>query len=426
MQVSSPTAGDLEEAIRLHRELDAIGATAGGGIDRQEATEDHTRSRTVIAEWLSARGFEVRVDAIGNMFGVWEHTPGAPYVLVGSHLDSQPCAGRFDGISGVVCAAVAGAVVRREVEAGHLTPRHNVAVVSWCNEEGARFQPALLGSSVYCGLLPLEEGLAARDRFGVRLADALESVGFRGTDEPPRPAAAVLELHAEQGVALEQAGVAVGVVTHCWSTLKWRLIFHGEQAHTGGWPMRSRKDALLAAAMFIVAHRALCEDFPEGTLRTAAAWIDVQPNSPNVVPSQVTLQCDARSDDETVLAAVRDRVRLTIAEIAEKTGVEIQVERFSDRQRIPLNDQGQQVIRDAASAVGEQTIDLPTVAGHDCLALQQHGVPAALMFLPSTGGIAHNEREHTSDADLQTGVLVLTEALRRAAGGALDQRDVQG
>lgn len=205
-------AADLDAFDALFAQSSAIGATANGGLQRLAASAEDGAMRDVFSTWLRAHGFTVQVDAVGNQFGLMTFDPAAPYVLCGSHLDTQPKAGRFDGVYGVLAGAVAIASVARQLEARGEAPVFNLAVVNWTNEEGARFQPSLIGSSAFIGSLSVDEAWASRDGAGVTLGEALAQIGYRGEAMLDLPVAAYLEMHVEQGVQLESQGLAIGVV----------------------------------------------------------------------------------------------------------------------------------------------------------------------------------------------------------------------
>ncbi|WP_234707689.1 M20/M25/M40 family metallo-hydrolase, partial [Pseudomonas amygdali] len=195
------------------------------------ASAEDGRVRDLFRDWLKEHGFEVRVDAIGNLFGLMTFDPQAPYLLCGSHLDSQPSAGRFDGVYGVLAAAVAVSSLARQLRERGEIPACNLAVVNWTNEEGARFQPSLIGSGVFTGALALENAWESRDGDGIRLKDALQAIGYLGNDQVDLNIAGYVEIHVEQGTGLESSQTAIGVVRETWAALKRRVRFDGEQNH---------------------------------------------------------------------------------------------------------------------------------------------------------------------------------------------------
>ena len=389
----------------MFEELSQYGATPRGGLNRLTGSHPDGQARDRLCALLQAAGMQVRVDSIGNIFGLCEWTPGADYVLVGSHLDSQPNGGRFDGAYGVIAGAAVCMSLMEAVKAGYPAPPLNVAVVNWTNEEGARFRPSLTGSSVYTGKLALEDALALRDDQGITLGAALQAIGYRGSDEPPR-AAGCVELHNEIGRVLEDAGADIGVVTRNWGANKYEVVFHGEQAHTGPTPMAERRDALVAASMMIVEARRLADGYSDEALRTSVGRAVIEPNSANVVPARVTLSLEIRSPNGDVLADLDSRVREIWRRIHAETGCDVQVLAENRREAMPFWEGGIARAEAAADRLGYSTRRLDTVAGHDVVALMSQ-VPGVLLNVPSYRGIGHNEAEYTSPEQLDRGVEVL-------------------
>ncbi|QDD88238.1 Zn-dependent hydrolase [Pseudomonas oryzihabitans] len=405
-------AADLDAFDALFAQSSAIGVTANGGLHRLAASAEDGAMRDLFSAWLLAHGFSVKVDAVGNLFGLLTFDPAAPYVVCGSHLDTQPKAGRFDGVYGVLSGAVASASVARQLAARGETPAFNLAVVNWTNEEGARFQPSLIGSSAFIGSLAVEDAWASQDSAGVTLGEALTQIGYRGAAMLDLPVAAYLELHVEQGVQLEEQGLAIGVVRHTWAALKWRLRFDGEQNHTGPAPMAVRRDALLAAAEAIVAVRAEAERHGLA-MHTSVGRLELEPNSPNVVPALARLWVEFRSPDTTLLAEAEERFRATLDSIAARTGTTFSLESAQLREPSHLHDGLSDLARQTCAALGVPAGDSATVAGHDAISLGRR-FPAALLFVPSRGGLSHNEAEFSATADLHQGLRVLTALLYRA------------
>jgi N-carbamoyl-L-amino-acid hydrolase len=404
-------AADLDAFDALFAQSSAIGATANGGLHRLAASAEDGAMRDVFSAWLRAHGFTVQIDAVGNLFGLMTFDPTAPYVLCGSHLDTQPKAGRFDGVYGVVAGAVAIASIARQLEARGETPAFNLAVVNWTNEEGARFQPSLIGSSVFIGSLSVDEAWASRDGAGVTLGEALGQIGYRGEAMLDVPVAAYLEMHVEQGVQLEDQGLAIGVVRHTWAALKWRVRFDGEQNHTGPAPMAVRRDALLAAAEAIVAVKAEAERHGLD-MHTSVGRMELEPNSPNVVPALTRLWVEFRSPAMALLAEAEERFRATLNSIAARTGTTFTIESEQLRQPSHLHAGLSDLARLTCAALGVPAGDSATVAGHDAISLGRR-YPAALLFVPSQGGLSHNEAEFSATADLHQGLRVLTALLYR-------------
>jgi beta-ureidopropionase / N-carbamoyl-L-amino-acid hydrolase len=391
--------------------ISQIGATPAGGVDRQAGTAEHGQARRWLVDWFERHGLRTVVDRAGNLFGSVEWVPGEPYVLAGSHLDSQPAAGRFDGAYGVLAAAHAALQLTRRVEAGTLAPVRNLAVVDWFNEEGARFSPSLMGSGVYCGKLDVDAVLAVTDAHGVTVGRALRKSGFAGTGTPPAAAAAV-EIHIEQGRTLEDERCAIGVVTGNWTARKYRITVQGDQSHTGATHMADRRDALVGASRLVLAVRELTRCFAPGQLLASVGRFTVEPNSPVVVPARVLLDVDVRSPEPDVLDEAHEQLLAEISAINVDGEVRVNVESASLRPRIAYPADGVALAEAAISAEGVATRRMLTMAGHDSINLAGV-VPTVMLFVPSADGISHNEAEFTADTDLLNGVTALTAVTAR-------------
>ncbi len=409
--MADPAAAEaMADAGALHRmmaEVSAFGATPGGGLNRMAATPDEGHARDWLRSWFEAHGLRTLVDPIGNLVGILDLAgDGAPLVLSGSHLDSQPFGGCFDGAYGVVAACQAALAIR----AAGGQPTHNLGIVSWTNEEGARFQPSLIGSSVFAGLLGLEDTLRIRDGDGVTLGDALAAIGYRGADSIPRPAAYV-ELHVECGPELEAAGLSLGVMDGWWGAVKLRVSFLGAQSHTGPTAMALRRDALRAAGALITAIADLADDAnrdgPE-VLYTSVGRLEVEPNSPNVVPGRATLFIELRSPEAEVLARAETVLMARIAAAATSARVGW---RLDNRLHRPagLFDPGLVAL---AQEVRPEAKRLTTIAAHDAIPLSTI-CPAVVVVTPSVGGMCHHEAEFTKPEDLEHGLRLLTAMLWR-------------
>ncbi|MFD3590775.1 M20 family metallo-hydrolase [Streptomyces sp. NPDC058683] len=411
------TGSDADLFLRDFRSLSSIGETPGGGVDRQAGTVADAQARAWFTSLLGQYGFTVETDAIGNVFGLLEWNPGAPFVLVGSHLDSQPLAGKFDGAYGVAAALHAG----RRLAAGHDTarpPKYNLAVVDWFNEEGSRFAPSMMGSSVFTGKTTAADALATRDADGVTVAEALVALGHTGTGTGPVPAACA-EIHIEQGRSLEDSGTTIGLVRSCWAAEKFTVTVHGEQAHTGSTVIADRRDALLGASRLVVLLRELADRHPAGALHTSVGQLTVLPNSPVVVPRQVDLTMDLRSADEELLAEAKLSLEQGIKLIEDEVNVRIEVRGSHAWGVRPYPAAGVDLARACADSLGLTSRPVYTLAGHDSINMNDV-VPTVMLFVPSREGISHHEGEFTEDGDLCAGVDVLTEVVRRLCTGALD------
>ncbi|MCC9196753.1 M20 family metallo-hydrolase [Arthrobacter sp. zg-Y820] len=395
----------------------AIGATPNNGVDRQAATAEDALTRDWFAAWVQEAGWELRVDSIGNMFALLEWTPGAPFVIIGSHLDSQPLGGRFDGAYGVIAALHAARRISADVDAGGELPRFNLAVVNWFNEEGGRFAPSIMGSSVYAGLLSRDQMLAVTDLQGTSVSEALEGIGYLGTAEAP-PAAGYAEIHIEQGRILEREGISIGVVDSSWYTQKLDIEVLGEQSHTGATAMADRHDALVAASRIILMVHDVTEEFADEALVSSVGQLTLEPNSPIVVARRVHLIADLRSGDPEVVKAARAKLIGDIDALARKYDIKVNVKDFDIRPIRRFPQEGLELAEQVAAGLGLSSRRIQTMAGHDSVAMNTVA-PSVMLFIPSVDGVSHCEREFTTDEDMVLGLDMLTGVTRELISGAL-------
>jgi N-carbamoyl-L-amino-acid hydrolase len=409
---SIPDASDTGKLARLLAEFAQFGGLATGGVTRLCASAADGEARDAFATLLREAGAEVSTDRIGNQFGIFRlgSRADAPLVMMGSHLDSQPRGGRFDGVLGVLAAFEAGRRLVLAKRAGVLFDS-DFCAVNWTNEEGARFRPSLLGSGTFVGKINVDDALASRDDDGVTLSDALAAIGYRGTDAPPRAPSCYVELHVEQGALLEAEAVPVGIVTRNWGAAKIDVSFKGEQAHTGPAKMGSRRDALFAAAQLICDVRAIADKWPD-RIHTSVGRLVVQPNSPNVVPSQTDLSIELRAVDNSILHEAEIIAMQAINDAAKRANVAAEIGNRTSRPIRVLPPAVGELVKLCASEAGVRSREIDTVSGHDALNLIDT-CPTGLVFVPSVGGIAHNENEDTHSADLDTGMTVLLRVATR-------------
>lgn len=385
----------------------------GKGVSRVACSREDGQARDWLVTWFKANGFRVIVDPIGNIFGLLEIAgPDAPVIFTGSHLDSQPNGGRFDGTYGVVASAQAALAVAGAVAAGNLKPVANLCVVNWTNEEGARFQPSLLGSGVFSGAIALADALAVTDGEGVSVASALAAISYAGTGRPPRPSKYV-ELHIECGPELEATGRTIGVTEKWWGAVKVQVVVKGEQAHTGPTAMRLRKDALYGASLLIAGVRELADRENAGgdeRLYTSVGRIEVEPNSPNVVPGSAKLFVELRSSEPQVLTRAEASFRSLLDDVSRRSGLPVAATQVSVRNAGRFDDALTALAWETARKNQYPALGLATVAGHDAIPLAAI-CPSILIVTPSAGGICHHEDEFTTDADLEAGLFVLTDML---------------
>jgi len=416
VDASVPRAEADEEFLRDFVTMSGFGATPAGGVDREAASTADIVQRNWFHRLLESRGLTVRYDRIGNQFGLLELVPDAPFIVVGSHMDSQPTAGKFDGAYGVMAAAHAAFRLDARWRDSGALPRFNIAVVNWFNEEGSRFVPSMMGSAVYTGVLPLEVALSTADGRGTTVREALSDAGFLADWDGPA-AVSSAEIHIEQGRLLENSGTTIGLVTATWAASKYQVVVEGAQAHSGATVMEDRQDALYGASLLVVFARELADRFP-GALHTAVGKLDVYPNSPVVVASRVTLLLDLRCADEAVLAEANALLNERFAHIEDTARVRIRRTLSHEWGIDPYQPSGVELSRRVAEELGHSHAEILTVAGHDSVNMKRT-VPTVMLFVPSVEGISHNEGEYTTDDDMLAGVGVLTEVVGELAHGAL-------
>ncbi|MWP39064.1 hydantoinase/carbamoylase family amidase [Rhodobacter sphaeroides] len=398
---------DADLLNALMEKVSEFGSTGDGGIDRPALTDAHRDARDWFRSELEARGYTVLVDEIGNLFGRIDLAgPEAPLVMIGSHLDSQPRGGRFDGAYGVIAALAAIETFRRDGG----TPRCNYVIADWMNEEGARFQPSLLGSSVFAGLIELDWALERRDREGRSVGEELVRTGYKGTDAAPRPDL-YLELHIEGDAKMETAGARIAPFLRHWGALKVRIEVTGEQNHTGPTPMEDRKDAVLGAAYIIAEVRRLA-DVAEDTLFTSVARVDISPNSPNIVPGKAVLFCELRAPEPAMLDWSEASLRAALPALAAKAATRAEIVSIDRRPAGKFDPRLARLTERVADDFGLPRMQLDTIGGHDAVALNAI-LPSIVFAVPSVGGVIHRNDEYTSPEDLAAGGDVLTDMVRR-------------
>ncbi|MFN3274178.1 MAG: Zn-dependent hydrolase [Paracoccus sp. (in: a-proteobacteria)] len=412
---------DADLLSQLMEDVSRFGATGDGGVDRPVLTDAHKAARDWFADQLRARGYTVLVDDIGNLFGRIDLAgPDAPLIMVGSHLDSQPKGGRFDGAYGVVCALAAIETWRREAAALGIAPRCNYVIADWMNEEGARFQPSLLGSSVYAGAIDRDWALERRDRDGLSVGGELARTGYLGHDPAPRPDA-YLEIHIEGDAKMERAGARIAPFLRHWGALKVRMEVTGAQNHTGPTPMEDRRDAMLGAAHVITFMRDLADRAAE-TLYTSVARVDLSPNSPNIVPGLAVLFGELRAPEPAMLDWAEAELRAALPGLAAKAGVQAAIVAVDRRMAGRFDPRLVALTEAVADEFGYARMRLDTIGGHDAVAVNAI-LPAIVIAVPSVGGVIHRHDEYTSPEDLAAGGDVLSQMIRRIdrAGGDLDR-----
>jgi N-carbamoyl-L-amino-acid hydrolase len=395
-------------------ELAQIGATPKGGVCRLALSDLDGEGRRCFVRWCEEAGCTVAVDAVGNIFA---RRPGrqpelAP-VLFGSHLDSQPTGGKFDGAYGVMAALE---VVRTLNDLDRITEAP-LEIVAWTNEEGSRFQPVMMGSGVYVGAHHLAATLAARDRDGISAGEALAQIGFAGDAGLfGRPARAYFEPHIEQGPVLEETGNVIGVVTGALGLRWFDVVAIGQDAHAGATPLRLRRDALLAAAEVAVELDRIAKAHqPNG--RATVGALNAWPNSRNVIAGRVVFTVDLRHADEAALDAIEAAFRAACESIGTARRVSFNITGVSAYPVTHFDANSVAAVRASAAALALPHMDIVSGAGHDAVNMAGHA-PTAMIFVPCAGGISHNELESAEPAHLEAGCNVLLQAVLATANGA--------
>ena len=389
-----------------------IGAIPNNGVNRGALTEEDIAARKLLLSWAAQRNFAVSVDAIGNLFVRRAGTdPDVEPVMTGSHMDSQPRGGRFDGIYGVL----AGLEALEAMEEAGVTPRRPVEVVAWTNEEGSRFSPCTMGSMVYTGARPLAEVLDVIDNDGVRLRDALAATLAATPKAAKRefqsPAAAYIETHIEQGPLLENAGKTIGVVTGIQGLRWFNVEVFGKTDHAGTTPLSMRKDAVRDAIEIINALRELARDSSDMTRFTVGRML-VTPNSPNSVASHVLFSVDLRHPDLRRIEELGRAVEPLARKAATFCDVKVTPTLHDDPCVFDPGIIG--AIEAAAQELALPNARLPSGASHDAMYMARM-CPTGMIFVPCEKGISHNEAENAKSEDLAAGARVLTAALLELA-----------
>ena len=406
------------DADRLWRSLEAlaeVGATPRGGVRRVALTDADRRGRDLFARWAEDAGCAVSIDRIGNMFArrAGRDDSLAP-VVAGSHLDSQPTGGRFDGAYGVMAALA----VARALEESGMRTRRPFEIVSWTNEEGARFPPAMMGSGVHAGRLGLEEALATVESGGgATVGEALAAIGYAGAAPVGgRPFHSYFEAHIEQGPVLEAEGVPIGAVTGIQGIGWFDCEIAGAEAHAGATPMETRRDALAGAARMVAAVESIARARAPAGRGTVGA-LRVHPGARNTVPGRAALEIDLRHPDADTLAAMADELRAALAALRRETGLEGRLTEIWRSPPVAFDPACIDAVERAAAGLGLAVLRLPSGAGHDagCMAAV---CPSAMVFIPCRGGVSHNESESATPEHVAAGAEVLLRAVLEKAGEA--------
>lgn len=387
-----------------------IGATARGGSCRLALSDEDKAGRELFCHWCTDAGLTLSVDSIGNLFARRPGTdPDAAPVMMGSHLDTQPEGGRFDGVYGVL----AGLEVVRRLNDLQIQTRKPLEVVVWTNEEGARFTPAMLGSAVFTGVKSLEDALIIRDAEGVSVAEALQYTGYAGERILGGAIDAYFEAHIEQGPILEDNAKSIGVVSG-GQAIRWLDVrVEGMAAHAGTTPMALRKDALYGAAQMITALEQLAQDFaPQGL--TTVGELSIAKSSRNTIPGLLNFTVDLRHHSDDAILAMEQQVRLRLQAIADDRGLNLLVSPHWISPATPFDLECVAAVQQAVDGLGYTQQSIVSGAGHDAIHLARF-CPTAMVFIPCVGGLSHNEAEDVLPDDVRCGADVLLNAVLRRA-----------
>jgi beta-ureidopropionase / N-carbamoyl-L-amino-acid hydrolase len=387
-------------------EIAKIGPGVRGGSNRQTLTDDDAEGRRLFQRWCEDAGMTVKVDRMGTMFARREGAdPSLPPVVIGSHLDTQPTGGRYDGVLGVLGALEA---VRSLNDLG-LKTRYPIEVVNWTNEEGTRFAPAMLASGVFAGVHELDWAYDRKDAEEKRFGDELERIGFKGSEPVGgRPFHALFELHIEQGPILEAEGKDIGVVTHGQGLWWLQVTLTGKESHTGSTPMAMRRNAGLGMARITeLVHRIAMEKQPAAV--GAIGHVDVYPNSRNVIPGKVVFTADFRSPDKAILDGMKAKLEAEAPKIAEELGLRIEIEVAGHFDPVTFDETCVKAVRDAAERLGYSHRDIVSGAGHDACWINRVA-PTAMVMCPCVDGLSHNEDENITKEWATAGAEVLFHA----------------
>lgn len=389
-----------------------IGATGHGGCCRLALSDEDKAGRDLFVEWCRGAGCDIRVDRLGNIFA---RRPGAdpklPPIATGSHLDTQPHGGKYDGAYGVL----AGLEVIRTLNDHGIDTAAPVEVIVWTNEEGARFAPSMIASGVFAGSYDAEFALACRDGGGRTIGEELERIGYAGDETcGEHPLGAFFEAHIEQGPILEREEKTIGVVTGVQGLRWYDADVYGQDAHSGSTPMTGRRNALVGSAEMLQAIDALAHSFSPDAVATVGQ-LDVSPNSRNTIPGHVHFTIDARHPEADILAKMDEQLRRACDEIAGRHVLECSIEQVAHTPPVVFDESCVRAVFEASQSLGLSNRPIRSGAGHDACHISRVA-PTGMIFVPCAGGLSHNEEESATPADLEAGCNVLLHAMLSKAG----------
>jgi beta-ureidopropionase / N-carbamoyl-L-amino-acid hydrolase len=392
-------------------EMAKIGPGIAGGNNRQTVTDEDGEGRHLFKRWCEAAGLEMGLDEMGTMFARREGTdPSLPPVYVGSHLDTQPTGGKYDGVLGVL----GGLEVVRSLNDLGIKTKHPIVVTNWTNEEGSRFAPAMMASGVFAGVLDQADVYQHVDKAGKKFGEELERIGWKGTEKVgDRKIHAFFELHIEQGPILEDEDIDIGVVTH-GQGLKWlQVTLTGKEAHTGSTPMPKRRNAGLGMARVIELVHEIAMDYQPDAVG-AVGHMEVYPNSRNIIAGRTVFTIDIRSPEKEVLDAMDGRIREGIDTICDALDIKYAIEQVGAFDPVTFDAGCVKAIRDAADRLGYSHRNIVSGAGHDACWINRVA-PTAMVMCPCVDGLSHNEAEEITKEWASAGADVLFHAVVETA-----------
>jgi N-carbamoyl-L-amino-acid hydrolase len=392
-------------------EMAKVGPGIAGGNNRQTVTDEDGEGRHLFKRWCEAAGLEMGLDEMGTMFARREGAdPSLPPVYVGSHLDTQPTGGKYDGVLGVL----GGLEIIRSLNDLGITTRHPIVVTNWTNEEGSRFAPAMMASGVFAGVLEQADVYQHTDKQGKKFGEELERIGWKGTEKVgDRKIHAFFELHIEQGPILEDEGIDIGVVTH-GQGLKWlQVTLTGKEAHTGSTPMPKRRNAGLGMARVIELVHEIAMDYQPDAVG-AVGHMEVYPNSRNIIAGRTVFTIDIRSPEKEVLDAMDGRIREGIDTICDALDIQYKIEQVGAFDPVTFDAGCVKAIRDAAERLGYTHRNIVSGAGHDACWINRVA-PTAMVMCPCVDGLSHNEAEEITKEWASAGADVLFHAVVETA-----------
>jgi N-carbamoyl-L-amino-acid hydrolase len=393
-------------------EMALIGATPAGGCNRQALTDDDKRGRDLFVSWCREIGCEIRIDQMGNIFAHRAGSePDSPPVITGSHLDTQPTGGKFDGVYGVL----AGLEVLRTLAEQGIQTRAPLEIVVWTNEEGARFSPAMIGSGVWAGEFSLEYGHGRIDKEGHSLGEELQRIGYMGElPAQAKPIAAAFETHIEQGPILEKENQLIGVVTGVQGIRWYDVIFSGTPCHAGPTPMADRRDPVQALALLCESLYSEVKAYSEDA-RVTCGDLRAEPGSRNTVPEKVVLAVDLRHPQAEGLAHLHKTLIKLAAQVAQQTNVQVEISEEWHSPPVVFDSACIEAVDNAAKRLGYSHRKMVSGAGHDSVYVSRVA-PVSMIFVPCAGGLSHNEAESAQPEHLEAGCNVLLQAMLERAG----------